>query len=196
MRLGFLNQPQIWAAAGINTAMVVMLTAVLWQVPTVMYHAPPHTLVLASKPNITVAVGKPAQLFIPSLGMQLAVQEGAFNAQTREWKLSDTSAMHATNSVPPNNSNGTTLLYGHGTPAVFASLVNLQKGDTAQVQATNGDIYVYRYSKKQDVTPDNTSIFRVDGPPTLVLQTCSGPWDSLRSLYAFTLVKVRHAHVG
>ncbi len=194
MRPGLLDRTQIVAAVCVNALVALMLTAVLWQVPSVTYAAPIRAV--AQKQKFIPTVGTPSMLRISSVGIQLAVVEGDYQAKTNSWTLSDNDAMHATSTVPLNDSNGTTLLYGHGTAAVFANLVMLKKGDIANVQARSGDTYIYRYVQKRDVLPDDTSVFQVTGKPKLVLQTCSGPWDSQRSLYTFEFVKVNHERVS
>lgn len=193
MRFVSLNRRQIVAGGIINIMTVLMLFVVLWSVPSIHM----RTYATNTGMHLTVQnadIGTPKHLNIASIGMSLPVHEGNYDLTTGTWALSDTSAMHATNSVPLNDSNGTTLIYGHGTTAIFAHLSSLQKGDEAKVMATNGGTYVYKYVSKKDVDPTDTSIFNADGPPTLVLQTCSGPWDSKRSLYTFHLVMVRHEH--
>lgn len=131
--------------------------------------------------------GVPNRLVIESIGVDLPVQIGTYDQSSGEWTVGDDSAYFADNSVPPNNSNGTTLIYGHAKAPIFASLSGLQAGAKADVYTSNGRVFHYIYQSVDNVDPNDTSIFRVSGPPELTLQTCTGPWDMYRALYHFQL---------
>jgi len=60
--------------------------------------------------------GVPVRIVVPALSLNLPVTPGSFDPNTEEWTLSDDSAYYATFSVPVNDSNGTTLIYGHAKP--------------------------------------------------------------------------------
>lgn len=185
-----LDKPQIASGFLLNIATVGMLVAVAWQVPVVA-NVLQTSYPVQSRAKL-IEKGTPRHLKIAAIRLNLAISEGRYDPSSDSWTLSDTKVLHAINTVVPNDSNGTTLIYGHGTQNIFAALGGLQKGDKAEVRSKNGAVFVYRYSSRRDVEPTDTSIFRVKGEPRLVLQTCSGPWDSLRSLYTFQFVKVRH----
>lgn len=188
MRFGSLDRSQLITGGVVNIATVFMLVMVLWRVPAMA--ASPLVAIHVKDTVQTADVGTPTRLTIASIGVRLPVQKGTYDSRTESWTLSDTSVLYATNTVPVNDSNGTTLLYGHGTSAIFANLGSLKKGDEARVRADDGNTYIYAYSSRRDVEPDDTTVFTVDGSPKLVLQTCSGPWDSKRSLYTFDLKAV------
>ena len=131
------------------------------------------------------ATGTPIQLAIPSLSLDLAVGVGSYSPQDASWTLDNTQAYYADVSLPINNSNGTTLIYGHAQSPVFGVLPRIEPGAEAIVHTNNGYVFRYTYVSVKEVVPTDTSIFTAAGPPTLVLQTCVGPWDAYRGLFSF-----------
>lgn len=149
---------------------------------------------LASSQQVkSIISGIPAKLVIQSIGMDLAVGTGSYDSNTGSWTNDGTKAYYADVSVPSNDHNGTTLIYGHGQQPVFGELHNLQPNDEAVVYSENGYYFHYSYQSMRQVLPTDTSVFQENGKPNLVLQTCSGAWDSYRSLYTFELKSVEKA---
>jgi LPXTG-site transpeptidase (sortase) family protein len=143
------------------------------------------------KPVFVPTVGNPVRVVVPDLGIDVAVAEGAFDPASQEWSLSDQLAYHAAASVPANDNNGATLIYGHAKAQMFEPLINTAQGMRAEVHTDNSKIFVYEFSSMREVVPTDVSVFTNDGPPILVLQTCSGPMDIYRALYSFNYVEVR-----
>lgn len=133
--------------------------------------------------------GVPAQLVIPSLGLELPVKPGTYSLE-EGWALDDSNAFFATPSVPVNNLKGTTLIYGHNTQPVFKRLTRLLPGAKLEVITEDGARFTYEYSFVSEVKPDNVSVFNSENAPNVTLQTCSGPWDEYRSMYTFMLKEV------
>lgn len=165
-----LNMPRFDASAVVSTSVV---------------YEPVRTTVRAA------ITGKPVRVVVPDVGIDVDVGEGSFDPATQEWSLSDNLAYHANASVPVNDNNGTTLIYGHARPTMFESLKNVTAATEVHVYTDNSKIFVYRFASVREVVPTDTSIFTQAGPPTLVLQTCSGPWDQYRALYSFDYVEVK-----
>jgi len=168
-----INMPLLWPS--IVTARTV---------PLVMTHA---------APLIAIKQGTPVRIVIPSLNIDLPVGVGTYDPNDGTWNVDDSKAYYADMSVPVNDHNGTTLIYGHAQTPVFASLPNIQPGSEAIVTTDTGYIFHYRYQSMREVVPSDTSIFTVSGPPTLTLQTCMGDWDMYRGLFSFTLESVEKA---
>lgn len=139
----------------------------------------------------TATTGKPVRVVVADLGIDVNVSEGIFDPASQEWSLSEELAYHANASVPANDNNGTTLIYGHAKPAMFEPLKNATPATTVDVYTDNSKVFVYKFASMREVLPTDTSVFTQAGPPTLVLQTCSGPWDQYRALYSFDYVEVR-----
>jgi len=137
---------------------------------------------------IPATVGTPIRLVVPSLQLDLVVATGSYDAQVGDWTSSASKALYADISMPANDSNGTTLIYGHARLALFANLSTLQPGAVAEVYTDNNYVFRYTYASYKQVVPTDTSVFTSQGSPALVLQTCSGAWDVYRSLYSFELV--------
>jgi LPXTG-site transpeptidase (sortase) family protein len=141
-------------------------------------------VVMKLKP-IAATSGIPTRIVVPSIGVDVSVGVGSYNPSDGTWTLDDERAFYADASVPVNDNNGVTLIYGHARSAVFGRLGEVTDGNDATVYTDTGYTFHYVYESKQDVVPTDTSIFRDDGAPTLVLQTCSGPWDAYRTLVSF-----------
>jgi LPXTG-site transpeptidase (sortase) family protein len=153
----------------------------------------PYTQVPAnslSTPKRIGTSGRPIRISIPSLNIDLPVDEGLHDPTSGSWTLSDTRAQYAVPSRPANDQGGMTLIYGHNNRHVFAPLHRLRSNDIAQVRTHNGYVFHYRYLRYDMVTPENVSIFAYEGKPQLTLQTCSGNWDGLRRLHHFSLLRV------
>lgn len=148
-----------------------------------------QNLTRPSKPQqVTAVTGTPNRLVINSLGMDLPIDVGAYDPTSGEWTTADDRAFFADNSVPANDSNGVTLIYGHARWGVFGSLPDLKPGATADLYTSNGRVFHYQYKSVREVVPTDTSVFTVYGPPTLMLQTCTGAWDMYRAMYSFSYV--------
>lgn len=152
----------------------------------------PVPMIRSVQTTVSPAVsGEPVRVVAADLGIDARVKPGIFDPVSKEWSLSDEFAYHAAASVPVNDNNGTTLIYGHAKPAMFESLRNVTPTMEVKVYTSNSKIFVYKFASMREVTPTDTSVFTQAGPPMLVLQTCSGPWDEYRALYSFDYVKVQ-----
>lgn len=152
--------------------------------PVAVYVAP-----LPVAPKIVPAIsGTPIRLVIKKLSLNLPVGTGSYDSATKEWTLSATKAYYADASLPANDSNGVTLIYGHAQAPVFYRLPELRPGARAEVYTNNKRVFHYKYQKVENVAPTDTNIFTASGPPRLILQTCAGAWDTYRAMYAFAFV--------
>lgn len=137
--------------------------------------------------------GVPTRIVVPSVTIDVGVATGSYDPSNNSWTLDNTEAFYADISVPVNDNNGVTLIYGHARSAVFSRILQLTDGAQATVYTDNGNVFHYVYQSRQDVDPTDLSVVRADGPPTLMLQTCSGPFDAYRTMISFKLVSVEHA---
>jgi len=135
--------------------------------------------------------GKPMRLLVPSLGMDLSVEDGIYDAKTGQWTLSLDKVHYALMTVQPNDKQGNTLIYGHYRPEVFAYLHTIQKGALVKVETENEHIFTYKFSDSRVVNPTDTSVLSYEGKPMLTLQTCTGAFMQNRQLFSFDLVDVR-----
>ncbi|MES2876580.1 MAG: sortase [Patescibacteria group bacterium] len=176
------------AALICNVMVWGMFTAL--NVPRITVSAVP-IVVEQPKPAFVPTVGQPVRVVVPDLSIDVSVEQGSFDPASQEWSLSDQLAYHATASVPVNDSNGATLIYGHAQAQMFEPLVHTSSGMRAEVYTDNSKIFVYEFAAMREVMPTDVSVFTDAGPPTLVMQTCSGPLDAYRALYSFSFVEVR-----
>ncbi len=175
----------------LNVATAVMIFTISQTVP------PPATLHASNLINViskqqiqNTKSGIPTQIVIPSLGIDLAVGVGSYNPNDENWTIDASQAYYADTSVPINDHNGTTLIYGHAQQPVFGNLQNILPDSEAIVSTDTGYKFHYRYVSMQQVLPTDTSVFQDTGEPKLVLQTCTGAWDSYRALFTFHLESV------
>ena len=148
-------------------------------------------------PAIKIISGLPNRIVIPNsswngLIVDLPVDPGYYDSSTGTWTLSGYHAQFVMFSSLANNYSGETYIYGHNNDYVFGALrhVTPTVGSTALVYTTNGHIFSYTFSSVSNVAPDVTSVLTYQGPPVLVIQTCTGSFDEVRTLYHYNFQKV------
>jgi LPXTG-site transpeptidase (sortase) family protein len=176
-------------AIGMNFAVGLMFFVVTLRPPIVQ--AVSHETIMALKeslkPKVIPAIsGVPVRLVISDLSIDLSVGAGTYDSGSDKWTIDAKRAFYANNSVPVNDSNGATLIYGHAQSLVFARLPTIQPGASARIYTDNGHVFDYTYRSMQQVLPTDTGVFDASGQPRLVLQTCIGAWDAYRGLYNFS----------
>lgn len=172
----------------VNLAAIVAIACIiapLSPAPVAASIAPPTPP--AVKKIGTTRSGVPERIEIPSLSLNIPIQTGSFDAETRQWTLDDQHAFYADYSVQPNEKAGATLIYAHARWGLFGALPDLLPGAEAVVRTSNDLEFRYQYNSSKTVSPEDTSIFTKKGAPTLVLQTCSGTFSQNRTLYHFSL---------
>ena len=137
-----------------------------------------------------ITAGIPVRIVLPSLQLDLTVEEGKYNPAEDSWTLSGYNAHFATITAPVNDYADNTFIYGHNNKDVFGHLKLLNPGDPVLVYADNGLIFHYKYDGKVTVSPADTSVLTYQGPPILTIQTCSGNWDEWRDMYKFNFERV------
>ncbi len=178
------------AIAVVNLFLVGMFVAILFPAPAPVHFdtevsvAPKHLMQPAS---LKINLGLPIRVVVPSVGIDLPVRMGSYDPATQTWTLDTHSAFYAVNSVPANDSNGATLIYAHAQNGLFVRLPDISQGATAQVYTDSGKVFSYTFSSTRKVKPDNMSVFDSTGAPTLTLLTCSGIFDTYRTLVSFSL---------
>ena len=176
--------------AAINLCVFGMFVVMLSPIPTPARSEPLVAIApkrLSAPELIKINLGIPTRVVVSSVGIDLPVRVGSYNSTDQTWTLDAQSAFYADRSVPANDSNGSTLIYGHARFGLFAKLPEISAGAIAEVYTDSGKIFTYTFASSRQVKPDDTSIFVNAGAPTLALQTCSGPFDSYRTLVSFSL---------
>lgn len=173
-----------------NLAVGVMFYTVHITPAPVLANSTPQAPVAVQQKPIAATVGIPARVILPSLGIDLPVKTGSYNPNNASWTVDNLHAYYADASMPLNNSNGTTLIYGHAQSSVFATLPQLQPKAKAIVHTDTDYIFTYTHTSAKEVLPSDVSVFSSIGPPTLVLQTCVGTWDEYRALLYFKLISI------
>lgn len=134
--------------------------------------------------------GNPAQIRVPSLGIDIPVARGTYDQASATWTLSEDKAYFAAPTAPVQDKAGNVLIYGHSNWQVFAILPDIAPGAQAELVTDNGHKFLYTYESAESVDPGNVSIFSYAGPPVLTLQTCTGSWYQDRTLWRFKLTQV------
>jgi LPXTG-site transpeptidase (sortase) family protein len=142
-------------------------------------------------PNIIS--GNPTTLDIDSQSIHVAIIDGIFDTISRKWTLTTDKAQFAITTYRPNNSQGLTFVYGHNRKEVFSRLPKIQPGSIATVTTDNNKQFMYRFRESKTVKPSDVSLFSYNGPPILVLQTCTGLYYQNRQLFYFDFVEVKDA---
>lgn len=178
------------AIALMNLFVAGMFVSVLYPKPAPVISEPVAAVVRKKMPEPAMAkinLGLPTRVVVPSVGIDLPVRMGFYDPVTQDWTVDMQSAFYADRSVPINDSNGSTLIYGHAQHGLFSRLPEITDGATAEVHTDTGKVFSYTFQSSRQVTPDDTSIFVTTGAPMLTLQTCSGPFDAYRTLVSFNL---------
>jgi LPXTG-site transpeptidase (sortase) family protein len=135
--------------------------------------------------------GTPVRINIPSVGIDLPVIPGYYDATSQEWTLTTDKAQFATVTSAPNNQGGNTFIYGHARRNIFGSLPKLRAGAVAIVTTSNGHRFYYTLGSTQIVDPQNANAAIGDSSkPILTLQTCVGLLYQSRELLTFNLARV------
>ncbi|HZV48770.1 MAG TPA: class F sortase [Candidatus Dormibacteraeota bacterium] len=144
----------------------------------------------------------PAQLVIPKIGVRATVEEVGVDSHgnmdvPRDWH---DVAWYAPGVAP--GQPGDAVMDGHldwygGVKAVFWNLSQLRPGDQVQVITKDGLTLNFQVSGSERVpyTAHPAGLFASGGPSQLSLITCTGAWDTSRSVYLERLI-VNASYVG
>lgn len=140
------------------------------------------------KPKHTLISGKPIRVTVPDYGIDLPIDEGHYNETDGSWTLSETHAQYAMMTTLANNTSGNTLIYGHGTDAVFGKLGAKTPGvgTIAEIYTDNNHVFTYTFTDVRNLTPNDVYVLsEQSAKPTLTLQTCTGVFSEWRTLFRF-----------
>ena len=177
----------------INVTIGTMLFMVTIAPPPVKAFSPDTHRLPIKIHSIPATQGTPVRVVLDSLGIDLPIRVGSYNPTDSTWTISTTEAFYADISVPVNNGNGTTLIYAHARPGLFGDLPDIQPDAEALIYTDSGYVFHYHYLSMQSVDPSDVSSITSSGPPTLILQTCTGDWSEYRALFNFKLTAITKA---
>lgn len=146
-----------------------------------------------TQPEKKPVIGVAERLEIQSLSIDIAVKPGAYDPKSGTWQVDESASFHADTTVPVNDTNGASLIYGHARWGIFGALPDIQPGAEAVVHAKDGLIFVYTFASVDQVEPTDVSMLTSEGDPRLLLQTCSGLFDQYRTVATFSLKEVKKA---
>jgi LPXTG-site transpeptidase (sortase) family protein len=114
---------------------------------------------------------------------------GYYYPANKSWSLSLNDAQWGAMTAPANNKQGMTFIYAHYRKGVFLTLPKVKPGQQAIITTDNGHVFTYTFRQSVVTNPADTSLFKYQGQPILILQTCTGAWFQNRQLFMFDLVK-------
>ncbi len=141
------------------------------------------------KPTPIVS-GKPIQIIVPSLGIDLPVVDGVYDPQAHTWSLGKHTAQFAVTTPFANDTSGNTFIYGHNSQYVFNKLLYIETDAEVQIVTDNNKVFTYRYKKNFDVQPQQVDSIKHTGAPMLTIQTCVGQYLEQRRMFQFDFIKV------
>jgi sortase (surface protein transpeptidase) len=143
-------------------------------------------------PKVATVSGRPVRIVIADSKLDLPVDPGYYDAASDEWTLSGYHAQFAMISTVANDHGGETFIYGHNNNYVFGALRHNTPaiGSKALLYTDNGHIFSYTFADSASVGPHDVSVLNYAGPPELVIQTCTGSLDELRTMYHYNFDKV------
>jgi len=147
----------------------------------------PH---VAPQPHIVA--GLPVRIVIPASGVDLPVDQGYYDSANNSWTLTGYHAQFAMISTLANNYSGETFIYGHNNNYVFGALrhVTQAPGATALIYTSNGHVFAYSFVSAQNLGPTDTNVLNYNGPPIMIIQTCTGSLNEWRTMYRYDYSKV------
>lgn len=145
-----------------------------------------------AQPEKVIITGAPIRIEIPSLAIDLPIENGVYDSSTNIWQVK-TGFVHFANMTSlPSTEPGNTFLYGHNNKKTLYATKKISTGAELRVYTSNGHQFSYQYTGEETVEPNNISIFATQhSVPTLTLMTCSGTWSQQRRLMNFALVEVQ-----
>ncbi len=185
------------AAAG-----VIILAAFVFFLKNVLAYTAPVPAIVEPAPAVALAapveeyIGQPARLFIPTIGVDAAV-EGVALAPDGSMDVPKESMIAGWYSLGHRPGEaGSAVIDGHvdwynGASGVFAGLSKLVPGDVVTVLDDAGTriSFVVRETRVYDAAADATEVFAsTDGLAHLNLITCNGAWDKSAGQYKERLV--------
>jgi LPXTG-site transpeptidase (sortase) family protein len=180
------------------TAINIMVLSGLWFVSPLGYR-PISTRAMGFIPTApidkttlgpNVVTGTPVHLVIAAQGIDLDVLPGQYDPTTQTWNIAPYQAQVAKVSMPLNTNTGNTLIYGHNNKHVFYNLRKITVGTQLLIATDNGYTFKYQFASSKNVEPNDTSVFKFDGAPTVTIQTCTGNCNETRGMYLFKLTGV------
>jgi len=132
----------------------------------------------------------PKRLIVERLGLDIDVEPGYYDVETKEWTLDETHAFFAMQSQQPGTKAGTAFIYGHNRASAFGPLAQLSVGDTVTLDLEDGHKVTYAYARDAKVTPETTQVVTEKSDyPQLILLTCDGLFSQARRVMYFTLTE-------
>ncbi len=119
----------------------------------------------------------PTQITIPSINIDLPVQEGAIKDGV--WQISYANPTFLGSSARPGT-GGNIVIYGHNKKAIFGNLPYLSLGQKILIKTADGKIHKYEAYKKDFVKPDRVDLVSPTDHEELTIYTCWGLFDSQR----------------
>jgi LPXTG-site transpeptidase (sortase) family protein len=133
---------------------------------------------------------KPTKILVPSLSLEINIEEGNYNSIDKSWNVSDQNAQFISVSDNPGPENGNTVIYAHNTKNLFGDTHKLKDSDNVYLYNENSNLIEYEYTGFKLVDPSNVSVINSSDSSKLTLITCSGLFNQKRRIMDFKFVQI------
>ena len=131
--------------------------------------------------------GKPTNIIIDSLDINLEIKEGMYDDTSQSWTLDNGSAYWANLTDSIHSSYSSSVIYAHNQENEFLRTKDLKEGDRIRILTDQGEdlIFIYQYDKIVD-PKDSSVLFEKNDISQIILITCHGIFSqNRRAMYAF-----------
>lgn len=138
-----------------------------------------YRMLQREKPVVNMSLQAPAALSIPSIGINVNVDEGGI--VNGEWVLANENALY----LPTSGKLGegfNTIIYAHNTPKLFGKLASIKKGNEIIMRDKSGKHYKYKVFEVENVDPKDLKKLYSTQKNIITLFTCSGWADTSRTV--------------
>lgn len=127
---------------------------------------------------VQTSTNVPREIHIPRLHVHLPVEIAPIREGS--WQLSSEKMAFFGEGTATLGENGTMVIFAHRREGLFATLPQLEIGDTIVVKGNDMMYHVFLVTTKEVKFPKDTAFLYNKDKNTLTLLTCFGPEDSQR----------------
>jgi len=135
----------------------------------------------------TMRLGVPTNITFARLGIDLAIQPGAYDSASQMWRLDRQHAFYIAPGTSPLRSSAVPLIYGHDIAGVFINLNGIAPGEVMTISNDKGQLLTFRYIQSYVVDPNEGNVLNTipNDRNSVDVLTCTGPWFTQRHIMRF-----------
>ncbi len=127
--------------------------------------------------NVSVKKTEPVRIMLPSIGVDLPIDETIIHKNT--WEIYENGASHLSSSANPGE-EGNIIIYAHNTKDRFGKLEEVKKGEIIKVYSEDNKAYTYEVTNILTVNPTQINVLLPTKEEMLTIYTCTGFADLKR----------------